>query len=76
MGGDKDFNVPVIGGEQMYQALRTLGVPTQLVVYPGMHHSPTTPSYRVDVFSRYVAWFDRWLGPTATPRAAATSTGR
>ena len=35
MGGDKDFNVPVVGGEQMYQALRSLGVPTQLVIYPG-----------------------------------------
>ena len=24
MGGDKDFNVPLVGGEQMYQALRSL----------------------------------------------------
>jgi dipeptidyl aminopeptidase/acylaminoacyl peptidase len=75
MGGDRDFNVPVIGGEQMYQALRTLGVPTQLVVYPGMFHSPSTPSYRVDIFSRYVAWFDRWLAPKS-PRAAAASMER
>ena len=28
MGGDKDFNVPINGGEQMYQALRSLDVPT------------------------------------------------
>ena len=25
MGGDKDFNVPVVGGEQMYQALQSNG---------------------------------------------------
>ncbi len=35
MGGEKDFNVPIAGGEQMYQALKSLGVDTQLVIYPG-----------------------------------------
>ena len=29
MGGEKDFNVPLLGGEQMYQALRSLGVDTR-----------------------------------------------
>jgi pimeloyl-ACP methyl ester carboxylesterase len=43
MGGDKDFNVPVIGGEQMYQA-RSLNVPTQMVVYPNQHHG-LSPSW-------------------------------
>ena len=35
LGGEKDFNVPIAGGEQMYQALKSLGVDTQLVIYPG-----------------------------------------
>ena len=48
MGGQADFNVPIIGGEQMYQALRTLGVPTELVVYPNQFHGLTIPSYRKD----------------------------
>ncbi|HVQ29471.1 MAG TPA: S9 family peptidase, partial [Vicinamibacteria bacterium] len=26
LGGEKDFNVPLVGGEQMYQALRSLGI--------------------------------------------------
>src|SRR5204863_129950 len=30
LGGEKDFNVPVQGGQQMYQALRSLGIDTQL----------------------------------------------
>ena len=34
LGGEKDFNVPIAGGEQMYQALKSLGVPTELVIYP------------------------------------------
>lgn len=67
MGGASDFNVPVIGGEQMYQALRTLGVPTELVIYPNQFHGLTVPSYRVDRLRRYVAWYDRFLktGTTA-----------
>jgi dipeptidyl aminopeptidase/acylaminoacyl peptidase len=56
LGGDKDFNVPITGGEQMYQALRTLGVPTQLVVYPGQHHIFTRPSFLKDLADRMSTW--------------------
>jgi dipeptidyl aminopeptidase/acylaminoacyl peptidase len=63
MGGDKDFNVPVGGGEQMYQALRTLGVPAQLIVYPGQHHVLSRPSFVKDAAQRMSAWFDRYLSP-------------
>ncbi len=61
LGGDKDFNVPIGGGEQMYQALRTLGVPAQLVVYPGEYHVLTRPSFLVDRFRRYLDWMDKYL---------------
>lgn len=63
MGGQADFNVPIIGSEQMYQALRTLDVPTELVVYPGQFHLFTRPSYIHDRLQRYFAWFDRYLMP-------------
>jgi dipeptidyl aminopeptidase/acylaminoacyl peptidase len=65
--GERDFNVPAVGSEQMYQALRTLGVPTQLVIYPNQFHGITTPSYRVDRLQRYLAWWERYLKPGATP---------
>jgi dipeptidyl aminopeptidase/acylaminoacyl peptidase len=71
MGGSSDFNVPVIGGEQMYEALRTLGVATELVIYPGQHHGISLPSYRVDRLRRYAAWYDRFLKAGA---AAQTTT--
>ena len=61
MGGDKDFDVPIAGGEQMYQALRTLGVPTQLVVYPGEYHVFTRPSFLVDRSERYLEWMGKYL---------------
>ena len=73
MGGQADFNVPIIGGEQMYQALRTLGVPTELVIYPNQFHGLTIPSYRKDRLERFLAWYDRHLKPTA---ATATQAGR
>ncbi|MEN6334032.1 MAG: prolyl oligopeptidase family serine peptidase, partial [Phycisphaerales bacterium] len=51
----------IIGSEQMYQALRSLGVPTQLVVYPGQNHLLSRPSYIQERLERYVAWFDKYL---------------
>ena len=45
LGGERDFNVPVQGGQQMYQALRSLGIDTQLVIYPNEIHGITRPSY-------------------------------
>jgi dipeptidyl aminopeptidase/acylaminoacyl peptidase len=63
LGGEKDFNVPIAGGEQMYEALRTRGVATQLVVYPGQFHLFTRPSYIEDRAGRYLSWFDAHLAP-------------
>jgi len=42
-------------------ALRRLGVPTQLIIYPGQSHGISRPSFQRDVLARYVAWYDRWL---------------
>ena len=61
MGGQSDFNVPIIGGEQMYQSLRSLGIETGLVIYPGQFHGLTVPSYRKDRLDRYLGWYDRHL---------------
>ena len=63
MGGEKDFNVPIAGSEQMYQALKSLGVPTQLVVYPGQFHGISRPSFMRDQYERYLAWYGRYLMP-------------
>jgi dipeptidyl aminopeptidase/acylaminoacyl peptidase len=69
MGGEKDFNVPLLGGEQMYQALRSLGVDSELVIYPNQFHGITIPSYKKDRLERYLAWYDKYLraAPTTTP---------
>jgi len=61
MSGLKDFNVPTIGSEQMYQALRSQGIPTELILYPNSFHGITKPSYQVDRLQRYVEWYDKYL---------------
>jgi len=63
MGGADDMNVPLLNSEQLYQALRRLGVPTELVIYPGQNHGIRKPSYVRDRLQRYVAWYDRYLKP-------------
>jgi dipeptidyl aminopeptidase/acylaminoacyl peptidase len=56
-----DNNVPCAGGEQMYQSLRSLGVPTRLIVYPDEHHGLTVPSHIAHRLRAYTEWFDRYL---------------
>jgi dipeptidyl aminopeptidase/acylaminoacyl peptidase len=61
MVGSEDSNVPPIGSEQMYEALRRLKVPTQLVIYPQQHHGFERPSFRADRVRRYLEWYGRYL---------------
>ena len=61
MSGLKDFNVPTAGSEQMYQALKSQGIPTELVLYPNQFHGITTPSYQVDRLQRYITWYNKYL---------------
>lgn len=59
--GEADFNVPLLNSEQMYQALRSQGVPTELVIYPGQNHGLKKPSYIIDRFKRYLDWYAKWI---------------
>ena len=58
--GEKDWNVPLIGSEQMYQALKHLEIPTQLVIYPNEHHGLSKPSYIKDRLDRYLDWHGKY----------------
>jgi dipeptidyl aminopeptidase/acylaminoacyl peptidase len=59
--GQNDFNVPLLNTEQMYQCLRSLGVPTELVIYPGQFHQLKKPSYIIDRCKRYLDWYAKWI---------------
>ena len=59
--GEKDFNVPLLNSEQMYQALRSRGVDTTLVIYPGEFHGLKRPSFLKDRMQRWLGWYDSHL---------------
>ena len=61
LGGEKDWNVPILNSEQLYLALFKLGVETELVVYPGEYHGIDTPSHTKDLYQRYLDWFGERL---------------
>jgi dipeptidyl aminopeptidase/acylaminoacyl peptidase len=67
MGGNIDWNVPILGGEQMYQALKRLGRTTELVVYPDEYHEFTLPSHIEDRLQRNLAWYAHFVKGDATP---------
>ena len=67
MGGAIDWNVPIIGGEQMYQAMRSLGRETELVVYPDEYHEFKTPSHIKDRLIRQMAWWDHYVKGSSEP---------
>ena len=63
MVGGSDVNVPTLASEQMYQALKSRGVDTRLVIYPDESHTISRPSFVKDHVERWVEWFDARLKP-------------
>jgi dipeptidyl aminopeptidase/acylaminoacyl peptidase len=59
--GDRDSEVPTPQGYEFWHALKTLGVPTQLVVYENEGHAVSQPAHLKDIQVRSVEWFDRYL---------------
>jgi dipeptidyl aminopeptidase/acylaminoacyl peptidase len=64
VGGEDDWNVPILNSEQLYIVLKRRGIPTELVVYPDQGHSfSDVPSYEKDLYQRYFAWLERYVSP-------------
>jgi dipeptidyl aminopeptidase/acylaminoacyl peptidase len=59
--GERDAEVPVPQGYEFWHALKTLGVPTQLVVYPDEGHGFFREENKKDRISRVLDWFSRWM---------------
>jgi dipeptidyl aminopeptidase/acylaminoacyl peptidase len=59
--GESDQRVPMPQSQELYQALRTLGVPTEFVHYPREPHGLREPRHRADWLTRTLGWFDRWV---------------
>ncbi len=61
--GDRDGECPAPQSYEYWHALRDLGVPTELVVYPNEGHGFVNPEHRRDVMVRTAEWFARYMPP-------------
>jgi dipeptidyl aminopeptidase/acylaminoacyl peptidase len=68
--GELDQDVPIQEAEQMYIALKQLGVEAALVRYPREGHGLREPAHVVDAITRALAWHGRFLKGSGTSTAA------
>jgi dipeptidyl aminopeptidase/acylaminoacyl peptidase len=59
--GEHDAECPSSQSYEFWHALRTLNVPTQLIIYPGEGHLFIKPENQADRMDQTVAWFDKYL---------------
>jgi dipeptidyl aminopeptidase/acylaminoacyl peptidase len=61
--GERDAECPASQSYEFWHALKTLGVPTKLIIYRGEGHMFIEPKHQADRLEQTVAWFDKYLGP-------------
>jgi dipeptidyl aminopeptidase/acylaminoacyl peptidase len=61
--GDSDAECPAPQSYEFWHALKTLGVKTEFVVYPGEGHAIRKPEHTRDLLERTIAWFNDNLKP-------------
>ena len=59
--GERDAECPAPQSQEFWHALKALGVPTQLVIYPGEGHLFVKPENQAGRLDQTVAWFDKYL---------------
>jgi len=61
--GEADTTDPPGQSLELYRGLKRYGVPTELVMYPREPHGFREAKHRVDMHTRMVDWFGRYLSP-------------
>jgi dipeptidyl aminopeptidase/acylaminoacyl peptidase len=59
--GGEDRRVPLSQGKEFYRALKKVGVPVEMVVYPRQPHGIREPKLLRDAMERNLNWFNKWL---------------
>jgi len=59
--GERDAEAPAPQSYEFWHALKTLGVPTQLIIYPGEGHLFLDPKHQTNRLEQTVGWFDKYL---------------
>jgi dipeptidyl aminopeptidase/acylaminoacyl peptidase len=61
MVGQRDIECPPSQSREFWHALRVMGVPTELYIYPGEGHDYWATATISDAETRAAAWFERYL---------------
>jgi len=61
IAGERDAECPASQSYEFWKALKTLDVPTKLIIYPGEGHMFIDPKHQIDRLEQTVAWFDQYL---------------
>jgi dipeptidyl aminopeptidase/acylaminoacyl peptidase len=59
--GETDPVVPIAQAYEFYRALKTLGVETEIVVYPREGHNLEERAHQIDFQKRVLGWYDKHL---------------
>jgi dipeptidyl aminopeptidase/acylaminoacyl peptidase len=59
--GERDAECPASQSYEFWHALKTLGVPTQLIIYSGEGHLFIKPEHQANRLDQTVGWFDKYL---------------
>ena len=59
--GERDAECPASQSYEFWHALKTLGIPTKLIIYPGEGHMFIEPKHQADRLEQTVGWFDKYL---------------
>jgi dipeptidyl aminopeptidase/acylaminoacyl peptidase len=59
--GADDIETPAPQTQEFWHALKELGIPTSMVIYPDEGHHLRDPKHVADAERRTLAWFDKYL---------------
>lgn len=59
--GERDEPAPISSMYGLYRALKRLGVPTEMVMYPAEPHEVNAPKHLIDIGRRHVEWMTKHL---------------
>lgn len=66
--GENDTTDPIGQSQQFYRGLRKYNVPSDFVLYPREGHGIREQQHMLDLYTRVIDWYDRWLrSPATTP---------
>jgi dipeptidyl aminopeptidase/acylaminoacyl peptidase len=57
-----DYRVSITGSYKLYGALRDNNIPVEFIAYPGPGHFPRDPVRSLDVYTRWINWFQKYIG--------------